>query len=172
MNKYYNDEEISAVSPIIENYVNLFGDDNGVATLNLKSDVKVIVKRDEGLVLHMVLDNPDHFTALPKSLTMAKDFLNVFITSMAKAIDKKRATVDVAGAISKAEKNAENTLLSYVSDNADDADDDDVEVTVNGKAITDPDQKKAVSDEIDAAMDEARKHLKKMFGDWLKSYMG
>lgn len=116
MNKYYNDDEIAKVSPIIENFVDNFADDNGVAKLNIKDDVTVVVKRDEGLTLHMVLDNPDHFTALPKKLARAKDFLNTFIIKMAKAVDEAATKTRVDDAISKVETKAEDDLFSYLSD--------------------------------------------------------
>ena len=110
LNKYYNDEELENVSPIIENYVNLFADDNGTATLQIKSDVSIVVKRDEGLVLHMVLDNPDNFTALPKKLSKAKQFLQVFITKMAEAVDEQaKKNTAIAGAKAKVESDAEDT---------------------------------------------------------------
>lgn len=153
MDKYYNDDEILAVSPIIENFVNIFGDDNGVATLNLKDDVKVVVKRDEGAVLHMVLDNPDHFTGLPKSLTKAKDFLNVFITSMAKEIDKNKKTVDIPDAMAKVGKKAEDSLLGYISDSSDD------------------DKSGDEDDNKSAAVETMNDVFKKIVSDWLKEYL-
>ena len=198
ISKYYNDEEIERVSPIIENYVALFADENGVATLKLKDDVTVIIKREEGLVLHMVLDNADRFTALPKTLARPKDFLNKFITAMAEAVDAKAQEQGIAAAKAKVEKKAEDDLFSYIGGEAAPAatptadapatEDGGVKVTVkvNGKEITDPAEKEKVQAEVDAKIDAMRERATKMFedtftsvfkslvtdNDWLKKYLG
>ena len=189
LDKYYNDEELEKVSPIIENFVNLFADDNGIATLKLKDDVSVVVKKDEGLVLHMVLDNADHFTALPKKLARPKDFLRTFITAMAKEVDAKaKAQVDVESAKAKVEADAENSLFDYIGGDAP-AKADDVEskttVKVNGEEITDPAEKQKVIDDVDAKVAAMREKANKIFNetfdsvfkrlatdDWLKKYLG
>ena len=179
LDKYYTEDEIAKVSPIIENFVTLFADENGVAVLQLKDDVSVIVKRDEGLVLHMVLDNPDHFTALPKKLTKARDFLRTFIVAMAEAVEtKKKETIDVASAKAKVENEAEDALLGYITPKADTdapattADEAATPTTetkttvkVNGKEITDPAEKEKVIAEMEAKRDELKAKANKMFND-------
>ena len=194
LEKYYSDEEIAKVSPIIENYVNMFGDNNGVATLNLKDDVKVVIKKEEGLVLHMLLDNPDHFTALPKKLARPRDFLATFITAMAKAVDEKaKIKTDIASAKAKVEADAENSLFDYIGGAGVAVDKPEAKTTVkvNGEEITDPDEKKKVEEDVDAKLAEAREHFNKVFGeafdgifktlfaktidtdsDWIKKYLG
>ena len=175
LNKYYNDEELSNVAPIIENYVNFFADENGVAKLQLKNDVSVVVKKDEGLALHMVLDNPDNFTALPKKLTKARDFLQVFITAMAKAVDEQvKKNASVADAKAKVETEAENSLLNYIGgDKADVAEEPKAETTVkvNGKEITDPEEKAKVEAEVDEEIKAARERLTKVFNDTFDKVM-
>ena len=190
LDKYYNDEEIAKVSPIIENFVSLFADDNGVATLKLKDDVSVVVKKDEGLVLHMVLDNADNFTALPKKLTRPRDFLQTFITAMAKEVDakSKEETIDVASAKAKVEADAENNLFDYIGGTAPAATDEPetkTTVKVNGEEITDPAEKQKVIDETNAKVAAMRERANKIFNetfdalfgklaedDWLKKYLG
>lgn len=190
LDKYYNDEEIAKVSPIIENFVNLFADDNGVATLQLKDDVYVVVKKDEGLVLHMVLDNADRFTALPKKLARPRDFLQTFITAMAKEVDAKaKASIDVASAKAKVEADAENSLFDYIGGTPDAPAATEPEakttVKVNGEEITDPAEKQKVIDDTNAKVAEMRERANKIFNetfdalfgklasdDWLKKYLG
>ena len=194
LDKYYSDEEIENISPIIENYVNLFADENGVAKLALKDDVTIVIKRDEGLALHMVLDNPDNFTALPKKLTKAKEFLQVFITKMAEAIDKQRkANASVADAKTKVETEAEDSLLGYIGGGNAPADApaetpaDTTTVKVNGEEITDPAEKQKVVDEINKKQKELTERATKIFAetfnkviksfkdsgiDWLGDYLG
>lgn len=193
LDKYYSDEEIENISPIIENYVNLFADESGVAKLALKDDVTIVIKRDEGLALHMVLDNPDNFTALPKKLTKAKEFLQVFITKMAEAIDKQRkANASVADAKTKVETEAEDSLLGYIGGNNAPAETpadkitDTATVKVNGKEITDPAEKQKVIDELTEKQKELTERATKIFAetfnkvmksfkdsgvDWLKDYL-
>ena len=179
LDKYYTEDEIAKVSPIIENFVSLFADENGVAVLQLKDDVSVVVKRDEGLVLHMVLDNPDNFTALPKKLTKARDFLRTFIVAMAEAVEaKKKETIDVASAKAKVENEAEDALLGYITPKADTdapattADEAAAPTTetkttvkVNGKEITDPAEKEKVIAAMEAKRDELKAKANKMFND-------
>ena len=189
LDKYYNEEEIERVSPIIENYVNLFADENGTAKLQLKDDVTVVIKREEGLVLHMILDNADNFTALPKKLTKAKEFLQIFITAMAKAVDEQaKANAQIASAKAKVEADAEDSLLGYIG-----AEQKKVEpetetkttVKVNGEEITDPEEKAKVEAEIDEKVKEMRERAAKIFdetfdkvmdtlktSDWLSKYLG
>lgn len=200
LNKYYNDEEIENVSPIIENYVNLFADENGTAKLQLRDDVTVVIKRDEGLALHMVLDNPDNFTALPKKLTKAKNFLQVFITKMAEAVDEKRkadaSAADakakaVADAKAKVETEAENSLLGYIGAGNAPAETPETPtetttVKVNGEEITDPAEKQKVIDELTEKQKELTERATKIFAetfnkviksfkdsgiDWLRDYL-
>lgn len=194
LDKYYSDEEIENISPIIENYVNLFADENGVAKLALKDDVAIVIKKDEGLALHMVLDNPDNFTALPKKLTKAKEFLQVFITKMAEAIDKQRkANASVADAKTKVETEAEDSLLGYIGGGNAPADTpaetpaDTTTVKVNGEEITDPAEKQKVVDEINKKQKELTERVTKLFAeafdknmvklfkdlgtDWLSNYL-
>ena len=174
LNKYYNDEELENVSPIIENYVNLFADDNGTATLQIKSDVSIVVKRDEGLVLHMVLDNPDNFTALPKKLSKAKQFLQVFITKMAEAVDEQaKKNTAIAGAKAKVESDAEDTLLDYINggDKTEDEPETKETVTVNGKEVTDPAEKEKVIAEMKAKKKEIVDRANKMFNDTFDKVM-
>ena len=195
LDKYYNEEELANVSPIIENYVSLFADENGVATLKLKDDVSVVVKRDEGLVLHMVLDNAEHFTALPKKLARARDFLNTFITAMAKEVDEqakkveaeKKKAADIESAKAKVESDAENSLFDYIggaTPAADTAPETKTTVKVNGEEITDPEEKEKVIAEIEAKRAELKAKASKMFndtfdkvfkslatGDWLSDYL-
>lgn len=174
LNKYYNDEELENVSPIIENYVNLFADDNGTATLQIKSDVSIVVKRDEGLVLHMVLDNPDNFTALPKKLSKAKQFLQVFITKMAKAVDEQaKKNTAIAGAKAKVESDAEDTLLDYINggDKSEDESETKETVTVNGKEVTDPAEKEKIIAEMKAKKKEIVDRANKMFNDTFDKVM-
>ena len=192
LDKYYNDEEIAKVSPIIENFVSIFADDNGVATLKLKDDVSVVVKRDEGLVLHMVLDNPEHFTALPKKLARPRDFLATFITAMAKEVDAKAKAIkeqaDVASAKAKVEADAENSLFDYIGGTTPTATDESetkTTVKVNGEEVTDPAEKQKVIEDVDAKVAEMRERANKIFNetfdalfgkltsdDWLKKYLG
>lgn len=194
ISKYYNEDEIARVTPIIENYVALFADENGVATLKLKDDVSVVIKRDEGLVLHMVLDNADHFTALPKTLSKAKDFLNKFIMAMAEAVDAEAQKAGIAIAKAKVESDAEDTLLDYIGGTPKKECDCSGQcgcgakttVKVNGKEVTDPAEKKKVEEEIDARVKEIQDKASKMFSDaftdiikgfvksndWLKDYLG
>jgi len=192
LDKYYNDEEIANVSPIIENYVSLFADENGVATLKLKDDVSVVVKRDEGLVLHMILDNAEHFTALPKKLARPRDFLAKFITAMAEAVDAKRKASDIESAKAKVEADAENSLFDYIGGNTPAATPDaetpatetKTTVKVNGEEITDPAEKEKVIAEMEAKRAEIKAKATKMFndtfdkvmkslatGDWLSDYL-
>lgn len=190
LEKYYSEEEIENIAPIIENYVGLFADENGVAKLQIKDDVSVVIKKGEGLVLHMVLDNPDNFTALPKKLSKAKEFLQVFITAMAKAVDEqaKRNTA-VAGAKAKVEADAEDALLDYVGGTKEPATDTETKTTVkvNGKEVTDPAEKEKVIAELkekrQQILDRANKVFNETFDrvmksfedadiDWLKDYLG
>ena len=193
LDKYYNDEEIANVSPIIENFVNIFADDNGVAVLKLKDDVSVVVKKDEGLVLHMILDDAERFTALPKKLARPKDFLAKFITAMAKEVDahaKQTQTIDVASAKAKVEADAENSLFDYIGGDAPATTDDaEPKTTVkgNGEEITDPAEKQKVIDELESKRKEIQERASKIFNDtfdkilkslastdvdWLKKYLG
>lgn len=187
LDKYYNEEEIERVSPIIENYVNLFADESGTAKLHLKDDVTVVVKKEEGLVLHMVLDNADNFTALPKKLTKAKDFLQVFITAMAKAVDEQaKVNTQIAGAKAKVETEAEDSLLGYIGGTQEKAEPETkTTVKVNGEEITDPEEKAKVEAEIDEKVKEMRERAVKIFdetfdkvmntlktSDWLSKYLG
>lgn len=189
LDKYYNDEEIANVSPIIENFVALFADENGVATLQLKDDVSVVVKRDEGLVLHMVLDNAEHFTALPKKLSRPRDFLQTFITAMAKEVDAQAKTnTDVASAKAKVEADAENSLFDYIGGAPAATDEPETKTTVkvNGEEITDPAEKQKVIDDTNAKIAAMRERATKIFNetfdsvfkslaandDWLKKYLG
>lgn len=189
LEKYYSEEEIENIAPIIENYVGLFADENGTAKLQIKDDVSVVIKKGEGLVLHMVLDNPDNFTALPKKLSKAKEFLQVFITAMAKAVDEqaKRNTA-VAGAKAKVEADAEDALLDYVGGTKEPATDTETKTTVkvNGKEVTDPAEKEKVIAELkekrQQILDRANKVFNETFDkvmksfedadiDWLKDYL-
>lgn len=185
LDKYYTEDEIAKVSPIIENFVNFYADENGVAVLKLKDDVSIIVKRDEGLALHMVLDNPDRFTALPKKLTKARDFLRTFVVAMAEAVEekkkemaeaKKKETIDVASAKAKVENDAEDALLGYITPKADapvatedeaaaPATEPKTTVKVNGKEITDPAEKEKVIAEMEAKREELRAKANKMFNE-------
>lgn len=192
LNKYYNDEEIENVSPIIENFVNLFADESGTAKLQLRDDVTVVVKRDEGLALHMVLDNPDNFTALPKKLTKAKNFLQVFITKMAEAVEERRkAKISVADAKTKVETEAEDSLLGYIGAGNTPAETPETPtetttVKVNGEEITDPAEKQKVIDELTEKQKELTERATKIFAetfnkviksfkdsgiDWLRDYL-
>lgn len=197
LDKYYNDEEIAKVSPIIENFVDFFADENGIATLKLKDDVSVVVVKGEGLVLHMVLDNAEHFTALPKKLTRARDFLNTFITAMAKEVDtqakkveaEKKRAADIESAKAKVESDAENSLFDYIggaTPAADTAPETKTTVKVNGEEVTDPAEKQKVIDDVDAKIAAMRERATKVFNetfdsvfktlvgndDWLKKYLG
>lgn len=116
LSKYYDDNEIKNVEPIIESFVDVFADDNGVASLKIRDDVTIVVKKSEGAVIHMVLDNADRFTALPKKLSMARDFLNTFVIKMAKAVDEATTKTKVVDAINKVETKAESDLLGYLRD--------------------------------------------------------
>lgn len=162
LDKYYNDEEIAKVSPIIENFVNLFGDEDGVATLKLKDDVSVVVKKDEGLVLHMVLDNAEHFTALPKKLSRPKDFLAKFITAMATKVSEATAKTSVETAKAKVETDAENTLFDYIGGTPAKPEVK-TTVTVNGEEVTDPEEKERVVEDVDAKIAAMREQANKIF---------
>lgn len=167
LDKYYTEDEIAKVSPIIENFVSLFADGNGVATLRLKDDVSVVVKRDEGLALHMVLDNPERFTALPKTLTKASEFLRTFIVAMAEAVEAKQKTIDIAKAKSKVENDAEDDLLGYITPKAGatPAPTEKTTVKVNGKEVTDPEEKAKVIADMDAKKKELTDKANKIFND-------
>lgn len=191
LDKYYDEGELAKVSPIIENFVNIFADDNGVAVLKLKDDVSVIVKKEEGLVFHMVLDDAERFTALPKKLARPRDFLAKFITAMATEVDahaKKTQTVDVASAKAKVESDAENSLFDYIGGTPS-ADKPEAKTTVkvNGEEITDPAEKQKIIEELDAKKQELRERANKLFNetfekimksfstgdiDWLNKYLG
>ena len=191
LDKYYDEGELAKVSPIIENFVNIFADDNGVAVLKLKDDVSVVVKKDEGLVFHMVLDDAERFTALPKKLARPRDFLAKFITAMATEVDahaKKAQAMDIASAKAKVESDAENSLFDYIG-GAPSADKPEAKTTVkvNGEEITDPAEKQKIIEELDAKKQELRERANKLFNetfekvmksfstgdiDWLNKYLG
>lgn len=191
LDKYYDEGELAKVSPIIENFVNIFADDNGVAVLKLKDDVSVVVKKEEGLVFHMVLDDAERFTALPKKLTRPRDFLAKFITAMAAEVDahaKKAQTVDIASAKAKVESDAENSLFDYIGGTPS-ADKPEAKTTVkvNGEEITDSAEKQKIIEELDAKKQELRERANKLFNetfekimksfstgdiDWLNKYLG
>lgn len=191
LDKYYDEGELAKVSPIIENFVNIFADDNGVAVLKLKDDVSVVVKKEEGLVFHMVLDDAERFTALPKKLARPRDFLAKFITAMAAEVDahaKKAQTVDIASAKAKVESDAENSLFDYIGGTPS-ADKPEAKTTVkvNGEEITDPAEKQKIIEELDAKKQELRERANKLFNetfekimksfstgdiDWLNKYLG
>ena len=191
LDKYYDEGELAKVSPIIENFVNIFADDNGVAVLKLKDDVSVVVKKDEGLVFHMVLDDAERFTALPKKLARPRDFLAKFITAMAAEVDahaKKAQTIDTTSAKTKVESDAENSLFDYIGGTPS-ADKPEAKTTVkvNGKEITDPAEKQKIIEELDAKKQELRERANKLFNetfekimksfstgdiDWLNKYLG
>lgn len=191
LDKYYDEGELAKVSPIIENFVNIFADDNGVAVLKLKDDVSVVVKKDEGLVFHMILDDAERFTALPKKLARPRDFLAKFITAMAAEVDahaKKAQTVDIASAKAKVESDAENSLFDYIGGTPS-ADKPEAKTTVkvNGEEITDPAEKQKIIEELDAKKQELRERANKLFNetfekimksfstgdiDWLNKYLG
>ena len=191
LDKYYDEGELAKVSPIIENFVNIFADDNGVAVLKLKDDVSVVVKKDEGLVFHMVLDDAERFTALSKNLARPRDFLAKFITAMAAEVDahaKKAQTIDTTSAKAKVESDAENSLFDYIGGTPS-ADKPEAKTTVkvNGEEITDPAEKQKIIEELDAKKQELRERANKLFNetfekimksfstgdiDWLNKYLG
>ena len=173
IDKWYSEEEVEKVTPIIENFVNFFQKD-GVATLQLKSDVSIVVKRDEGLVLHMVLESPDKFTALPKTLTKAREFLHVIITAMAKAVDEqKKKNEAVADMKAKVETEAEDNFLNYISEEKPAETSEaktETTVKVNGEEVTDPDEKAKVIADINAKKEELHKIADALIGSFTKAF--
>lgn len=168
LSKYYNEEELDKVTPIIENFVNLFADEDGVATLQLKDDVSIVVNKDEGLVIHMVLDNAEHFTALPKKLSRPRDFLAKFITAMAEAVAEETKVTDIETAKTKVENDAEDSLFSYIGGKAT----DNTTVKVNGEEITDPAEKEKVVEDVDAKIEAFAKYFSTIFSNMLEKFIG
>ena len=117
---------------------------------------------------------------------------------MAEAVDAKAQEQGIAAAKAKVEKKAEDDLFSYIGGetapaatptaDAPATEDGGVKVTVkvNGKEVTDPEEKAKVQAEVDAKIDAMRERATKMFedtftsvfkslvtdNDWLKKYLG
>ena len=191
LTKYYTEAEINdSIIPVFEKFVNYFVDENNVASVNLKNDVEINVVKDEGLIIHMVIKN-DIFTALPKTLTTARKFTDIFLAAMKSAILEEEKKSKLNDVIANLENKAESDLLNYISPSAtpsvadsakvDNLSADNIKVSVNGKEITDPDEKQKKIDEIEAvkevskqkikeAVDSAMAEVSKMFPDFEKFF--
>jgi hypothetical protein len=171
--KYYTEAEINdSVIPVFEKFVNYFVDENNVASVNLKNDVEINVVKDEGLIIHMVVKN-DIFTALPKTLTTARKFTDIFLAAMKSAILEEEKKSKLNDVIANLENKAESDLLNYISPSAtpsvadsakvDNLSADNIKVSVNGKEITDPDEKQKEIDEIEAVKEVSKQKIKEAF---------
>lgn len=191
LTKYYTGAEINdSIIPVFEKFVNYFVGENNVASVNLKNDVEINVVKDEGLIIHMVIKN-DIFTALPKTLTTARKFTDIFLAAMKSAILEEEKKSKLNDVIANLENKAESDLLNYISPSAtpsvadsakvDNLSADNIKVSVNGKEITDPDEKQKKIDEIEAvkevskqkikeAVDSAMAEVSKMFPDFEKFF--
>lgn len=168
--KYYTEAEINdSVIPVFERFMNYFVDGNNVASVNLKNDVEINVVKDEGLIIHMVVKN-DIFTALPKTLTTARKFTDIFLAAMKSAILEEEKKFKLNDVIANLENKAESDLLNYISPSAtpsvadsakvDNLSADNIKVSVNGKEITDPDEKQKEIDEIEAVKEVSKQKIK------------
>lgn len=168
--KYYTEAEINdSVIPVFEKFVDYFVDGNNVASVNLKNDVEINVVKDEGLIIHMVVKN-DIFTALPKTLTTARKFTDIFLAAMKSAILEEEKKSKLNDVIANLENKAESDLLNYISPSAtpsvadsakvDNLSADNIKVSVNGKEITDPDEKQKKIDEIEAVKEVSKQKIK------------
>lgn len=168
--KYYTEAEINdSVIPVFERFMNYFVDENNVASVNLKNDVEINVVKDEGLIIHMVVKN-DIFTALPKTLTTARKFTDIFLAAMKSAILEEEKKSKLNDVIANLENKAESDLLNYISPSAtpsvadsakvDNLSADNIKVSVNGKEITDPDEKQKEIDEIEAVKEVSKQKIK------------
>lgn len=168
--KYYTEAEINdSVIPVFERFMNYFVDGNNVASVNLKNDVEINVVKDEGLIIHMVVKN-DIFTALPKTLTTARKFTDIFLAAMKSAILEEEKKSKLNDVIANLENKAESDLLNYISPSAtpsvadsakvDNLSADNIKVSVNGKEITDPDEKQKEIDEIEAVKEVSKQKIK------------
>lgn len=168
--KYYTEAEINdSVIPVFEKFVDYFVDGNNVASVNLKNDVEINVVKDEGLIIHMVVKN-DIFTALPKTLTTARKFTDIFLAAMKSAILEEEKKFKLNDVIANLENKAESDLLNYISPSAtpsvadsakvDNLSADNIKVSVNGKEITDPDEKQKEIDEIEAVKEVSKQKIK------------
>lgn len=168
--KYYTEAEINdSVIPVFEKFVDYFVDGNNVASVNLKNDVEINVVKDEGLIIHMVVKN-DIFTALPKTLTTARKFTDIFLAAMKSAILEEEKKSKLNDVIANLENKAESDLLNYISPSAtpsvadsakvDNLSADNIKVSVNGKEITDPDEKQKEIDEIEAVKEVSKQKIK------------
>lgn len=171
--KYYTEAEINdSVIPVFERFMNYFVDGNNVASVNLKNDVEINVVKDEGLIIHMVVKN-DIFTALPKTLTTARKFTDIFLAAMKSAILEEEKKSKLNDVIANLENKAESDLLNYISPSAtpsvadsakvDNLSADNIKVSVNGKEITDPDEKQKEIDEIEAVKEVSKQKIKEAF---------
>lgn len=168
--KYYTEAEINdSVIPVFEKFVNYFVGENNVASVNLKNDVEINVVKDEGLIIHMVVKN-DIFTALPKTLTTARKFTDIFLAAMKSAILEEEKKFKLNDVVANLENKAESDLLNYISPSAtpsvadsakvDNLSADNIKVSVNGKEITDPDEKQKEIDEIEAVKEVSKQKIK------------
>lgn len=168
--KYYTEAEINdSVIPVFERFMNYFVDGNNVASVNLKNDVEINVVKDEGLIIHMVVKN-DIFTALPKTLTTARKFTDIFLAAMKSAILEEEKKFKLNDVVANLENKAESDLLNYISPSAtpsvadsakvDNLSADNIKVSVNGKEITDPDEKQKEIDEIEAVKEVSKQKIK------------
>lgn len=149
LTKYFDDDELGSIALILDDFLGTFSDD-GVATLDIKDDVHVTMKTGEGPVFHLILDNDDMFTALPKKLSQPKKIASFVISKMEDATKKTSASTDVMKAKADLESKAEDDLLGYmgVGSSAPAKKTDDSTVVVNGKKITDPAEKQKVIDDL------------------------
>lgn len=173
LTKYYTETEINdSIIPVFEKFVNYFVGENNVASVNLKNDVEINVVKDEGLIIHMVIKN-DIFTALPKTLTTARKFTDIFLAAMKSAILEEEKKSKLNDVIANLENKAESDLLNYISPSAtssvadsakvDNLSADNIKVSVNGKEITDPDEKQKKIDEIEAVKEVSKQKIKEAF---------
>ncbi len=152
LTKYFDDNELSSIALVLDDFLETFNKD-GVANLDIKDDVHVTMKVGEGAVFHLVLDNDDMFTGLPKKLAQPKKIANFVISKMEDAVKQTSAVANAVKAKADLEAKAEDNLLSYMGATKDtpapaEEKTSKTTVTVNGKEVTDPDEKQKVINDL------------------------
>ena len=176
LEKYYTEEQLNSIIPIMESAQALLGED-GVVNVKVKEDISVNFKADEGLVLHMVV-NSDKFDNAGKTLDNPKSYADALIRAIAKAVEAIRPTVSEAAEKAKAGK----ALLDYLNDDEvdDSAPQDEApqapastdRVFKNGKEVTDAEEKAKAKKEIDEAIALIEKETATWISNIKKAFSG
>lgn len=144
LTKYFDDNELESIALILDDFLGSFADDNGNATLDIKDDIHVTMKSGEGAVFHLVLDNDELFTALPKKLSQPKKIASFVISKMEDAVKKTTAAANAVQAKADLEAKAEDDLLGYMGADSQEDASTHTSVKVNGKPVVDPDEKQRI----------------------------